>query len=240
VHLDPSTEKATLDAIASDSWYAEGASAALAEYGLRVFRRYWRGHTCLELGPAEGQMTPHLVDAFEEVTLVEGSLVFAEALRERFPRADVVHSLFEEFCPSRRFDTILIGNVLEHVAAPRELLVAARTWLADDGVLLASVPNARSVHRQAAVILGLLEEEHVLNQADRHHGHRRVYDPESLRADVLAAGFRIELFGGYWLKPLSNAQIEESWTRQMLDAFMELGERYPDIAAQIFVVARRD
>jgi len=76
-----------------------------------------------------------------------------------------------------------------------------------------------------------------LNDTDRHHGHRRVYDPESLRADVHAAGLRIRVFGGFWLKPVSNAQIEETWSDAMLDSFFALGERHPDIAAEIYVVA---
>ena len=45
------------------------------------------------------------------------------------------------------------------------------------------------------------------------------------------------MFGGYWLKPLSNAQLDRDWTPEMLDAFMALGERYPDVAAEIYVVA---
>jgi hypothetical protein len=88
--------------------------------------------------------------------------------------------------------------------------------------------------------MGLLKEEHELNETDRHHGHRRVYDPESLRGDFLSAGLHIDFFGGYWVKPLSNAQIEDSWTPQMLQAFMKLGERYPDIAGEIYVVANTE
>lgn len=232
-----SEEQRVLDSIASDSWYAQGANAALARYGARVFARFWRGRSCLELGPAEGQMTPLLLEAFERVVLLEGSAVFADALQQRFRDATVVHSLFEDFESEERFDTILIGNVLEHVNQPRELLAAARGWLAPRGRLLASVPNARSIHRQAAVLLGLLEHEHDFSEADVHHGHRRVYDPETLRADVLGAGLSIEVFGGYWLKPLSNGQIEQDWSDELLDAFMALGERYPDIAAQLYVVA---
>ena len=38
---------------------------------------------------------------------------------------------------------------------------------------------------------------------------------------------------------MSNRQIEEAWTPPMLAAFMELGERYPEIAAEIYVVASR-
>jgi hypothetical protein len=53
----------------------------------------------------------------------------------------------------------------------------------------------------------------------------------------LQAGFGIEIFGGYWLKPVSIRQIDETWTPEMLAAFMALGERYPDIAGEIYVIA---
>ena len=78
-----------------------------------------------------------------------------------------------------------------------------------------------------------------MSEADVHHGHRRVYDPESLRAEFLGAGLNVEHFGGYWLKPVSNSQLEETWTESMTDAYFRLGERYPDIAAEIYVVATR-
>ena len=104
--------------------------------------------------------------------------------------------------------------------------------------MLAAVPNCRSIQRQAAVIIGLLKSEDELNDLDRHHGHRRVFNPKSFRACFTQASLQIEFFGGYWLKPLSNQQIEENWTPSMLDVFMRLGERYPDIAGEIYVVAR--
>lgn len=86
--------------------------------------------------------------------------------------------------------------------------------------------------------MSLLPTEESLNEADIHHGHRRVFNPESFRHAFLAAGLTVEVFGGYWLKPLSSRQIEEMWTPEMLEAFMQLGERYPDISGEIFVVAR--
>ena len=235
--FDSRKERADLDRLAADSWYAKGANAAMVRHCARIWGRLWRGSSCLEMGSAEGPMTAALAQAFPDLTIVEGSEAFCSELRQRFPDASVVCSLFEEFCPKRRFDTIVMGHVLEHVADPRALLRAARDWLVEGGLVFAAVPNARSLHRQAAVLMGLLEEEHVLNDTDRHQGHRRVYDPESLRADFLAAGHRIEVFGGYWLKPLSNAQIDADWSAEMLDAFMRLGERYPDIAAEIYVTA---
>jgi len=205
-------EQAHLDRIAADSWYAKGVNRRTVEYCGHVFSRFWRGRRCLEMGPAEGIMTPQLYRAFPELTLVEGAERFCRDLEARFPDAAVVHSLFEDFSPPGVFDTIVLGHVLEHVEDPVAMLRRAAGWLAPAGVICAAVPNARSIHRQAAVILGLLPNERSLNPTDLHHGHRRVYDPESLRAEFLAAGLSIQAFGGYWLKPLSNAQMEESWT----------------------------
>jgi 2-polyprenyl-3-methyl-5-hydroxy-6-metoxy-1,4-benzoquinol methylase len=232
-------EKLRLDTIAADSWYSRGINSATIEYSGSVFARFWKGRRCLEMGPAEGIMTARLYAAFPDLTLVEGAEAFCQPLRNRFPRAAVLHSLFERFSPPAPFDTIVLGHVLEHVENPVQILQLAASWLAPGGVLCLAVPNARSLHRQAAVILRLLDTEHSLNPTDLHHGHRRVYDPETFRADFLAAGLRIDVFGGYWLKPLSNAQLESSWTPEMIQAFLQLGERYPDIAAEIYLIASR-
>jgi len=119
----------------------------------------------------------------------------------------------------------------------RPLLERARDWVAPGGLALATVPNAHSLHRQAAVLMGLLPVENALNDTDRHYGHRRVYDLAGLRADFAAAGWTVTRTGGYWLKPVSNAQTAEHWTPEMLDAYLRLGERYPESAAEIYVVA---
>jgi 2-polyprenyl-3-methyl-5-hydroxy-6-metoxy-1,4-benzoquinol methylase len=235
--VNPQEEAARLEAVAADSWYGRGANAASARYAAAIFARHWRGRRCLELGPAEGEMSETLVQRFDDVTLVDGSAQFVDGLRRRFPRAAVVCSLFEDFRPAAPFDTIILGHVLEHVVDPAAILARCKEWLAPGGVVCACVPNARSLHRQAGVILGLLPHEHALNEADVHHGHRRVYDPETFRADFRAAGLKIAIFGGYWLKPLSNAQLEAQWTPEQLDAFMVLGERYPDVACEIYVIA---
>jgi len=237
--MEPEAERRRLADIAADSWYAKGANAASVRHSGRIFARYWRGKSALELGPAEGLLSEMLAAHFAEVTLVDGSAQFCQQLRARFPGAQVVQALFEEYEPGRQFDTIVLGHVLEHVAEPRALLARIAAWLAPGGMVCAAVPNARSVHRQAAVMMGLLAEEHALNATDRHHGHRRVYDPESFRAEFRGAGLTIQVFGGYWLKPLSNAQLDAQWTPEMLDAYLRLGELYPDIAAEIYVIAGR-
>ena len=228
-----------IDAVAHGSKYTVGPALPAMKYCFDIFRRYMRGDAVLEMGPAEGFMTDLMVDMGCDLTVVEGSPKFADDLRARHGTSlAVVESLFETYEPGREFDHIIMGHVLEHVEDPVALLKRAAGWLAPDGSILSAVPNSRSLHRQAAVIMGLLPFEEALNDMDRHHGHRRVYNPESFRRDFLAAGLRVEAFGGYFMKPVSNRQIEESWSEEMLEAFLRLGERYPDTAAEIYVVAK--
>jgi 2-polyprenyl-3-methyl-5-hydroxy-6-metoxy-1,4-benzoquinol methylase len=232
-------EKQRLESVAADSTYLIPSNLAMIEYCSKIFSRHIRGGRVLEMGPAEGVMTRHLVEIADELTVLEATETFCSMIQSKYPTVNVVRSLFEEFAPVDRFDAVVLGHVLEHVEDPVGILKLAQSWLAPEGRLVAAVPNARSLHRQAAVIMGLLPFEEAMNEADRHHGHRRVYNPESFRRDFLLAKLDIEVFGGYWLKPISNGQIERDWTPRMLDAFMRLGERYPDIAGEIYVVARQ-
>jgi 2-polyprenyl-3-methyl-5-hydroxy-6-metoxy-1,4-benzoquinol methylase len=233
-------ERARLEGISNVSLYCAGANSASIKYSFKVAERHLVGDTILEMGPAEGVMTELLAATGKKLTLVEGSALFCDALRHRFPQANIVHALFEEFESNELFDNIILGHVLEHVKDPVDILSRAKRWLKPGiGRIFGAVPNARSLHRQAAVIMGLLKQEDSLNELDIHHGHRRVFNPDSFRNTFSQAGLNIEICGGYWMKPVSNAQIEASWTPEMLEAFMKLGERYSDIAGELYVVAKR-
>jgi len=230
-------EKENLQRISKISLYSAGVMSAAITYCFKILQRHLQGDNLLELGPAEGVMTELLATTGMDITVVEGSALFCASLRQRFPQASVVQALFEEFEPPKRFDNIILGHVLEHVQDPVDILTRARGWLKPDGRIFAAVPNAHSVHRQAAVLMGLLPREDALNEMDQHHGHRRVFNPESFRNAFTQAGLRVDIFGGYWLKPISNGQIERHWTSAMIEAFMQLGERYSDIAGEIYLVA---
>ncbi len=232
-------EIARLEAIAQD-YFGAGVAGRSVDYSFRVFRRYMRSGPILEMGPAQGIMTDLLATLDDQLTVVEGSTLFCDEIKARHPSVEVNNALFEDFRPRRKFQSILMGHVLEHVEDPVAIMKLVANWLEPGGRVIAAVPNSRSIHRQVAVSMGLLPFEEALNEADQRHGHRRVYNPETFRREFIEAGYSIEIFGGYWLKPLSNSQIEKTWTPEMISAFMSIGERYPDIAAEIYIVATHD
>jgi trans-aconitate methyltransferase len=226
-----------LEACAADGIYSAGVNTVTNLYSAAIFRRWWTGTSCLEMGCGDGNTTRILLEDFDDVTVIDGSQALAAKVGEAFPDVTVVCELFERWEPGRTFDTIVLNHTLEHVFDPVEILEYAKRWLAPGGVICASVPSARSLHRQAAVLMGMLPVEDALTPSDVRAGHRRVSSPESFRAQFTEAGLKLVHSGGYWLKPLSNAQTDEWFTPEMNEAFMILGERYPDIAAETYVIA---
>src|SRR5437588_11970535 len=102
--IDRDTEKERLAALAADCWYARGILAHMIHYSTRVLRRHWRGTRCLELGPAEGLMTGPLSEAFSRLVCVDGAEQFCDDLRKKYPSAQVMCSLFEDFDTDEIFD----------------------------------------------------------------------------------------------------------------------------------------
>ena len=205
-----------------------------------LLTRYFRGRSCLEFGPANGEGTAYLLEHFDRVVAVEGSQQAADNLEKRFDRSKltVVCSYFERLDLPETFDTVVLAHILEHVDNPAEVLTVARRYVAPGGVMIVDVPNAMSLHRQIGVEMGLLGAVTDLNEGDLSIGHKRVYTPEAFRAEIEAAGLAIDRFGGVFIKVLSNAQSAATFDDKQLAALLEIGERYPEIAAEMYVIAR--
>lgn len=210
----------------------------LIRFRYQTLKPHLRGPNGLELGPAEGEMTRFLVAEFDLLTVVEGSAQLLANIPDA-PNVRKVHALFEDFNPQNRFDTIILEHVLEHVEDPVALLQRAGSWSAAEGRLLLGVPNGHSIHRLAAVKMGLLESPIELNARDLAQGHRRVYTIETFKRDITAAGLRIVETGGVFFKPLANQQIQENWSEDMILGFYELGKDFPQYAADLFAVCQR-
>jgi 2-polyprenyl-3-methyl-5-hydroxy-6-metoxy-1,4-benzoquinol methylase len=129
-----------------------------------------------------------------------------------------------------------LEHVLEHVDNPVDLLKLVKRWLNPEGRLFLGVPNANSIHRLAAVKMELLSEPSQLNSRDIALGHRRVYTPATFIKDVEKSGLTVDEWGGVYFKPLSNAQIQDNWSEEMIEGFFKLGQDFPEFAAEIFVV----
>jgi 2-polyprenyl-3-methyl-5-hydroxy-6-metoxy-1,4-benzoquinol methylase len=184
-------------------------------------------------------MTELLLAHFEDVSIVEGSSDYVDSVLERLPGVKGYNSLFETFEPPEKYDNIVMAHILEHVEDPVAVLRRATEWLAPSGRIHIIVPNANSIHRLVGVKMGMLEAPTDLNEDDVRIGHRRVYTSEALLADIDASGVRVVERTGIFFKPISNSQIEQQWSQEMIEGFYELGKDFPDLATELLVVCER-
>jgi 2-polyprenyl-3-methyl-5-hydroxy-6-metoxy-1,4-benzoquinol methylase len=209
----------------------------LIGFRYQTLKSHLAGPEGLELGPAEGEMTQFLSQHFVRLTCVEGSADLLAHIPD-YPNVVKIHALFEDFQPDRQFNTIVMEHILEHIDNPVDLLKLAKHWLAPGGKILAGVPNGYSIHRLVAVKMGLLNEPCQLNSRDHALGHRRVYTPDSFRKDIEVAGLKILEMGGVFFKPVSNQQIQDHWSEEMIQGFYELGKDFPNHAAELSAVCQ--
>jgi 2-polyprenyl-3-methyl-5-hydroxy-6-metoxy-1,4-benzoquinol methylase len=233
------TEQERLRLVAQ--WYSNrtGFYSQLVVFGFRSLEPYFLPGNVLEMGSADGQMTELLEASFDDISVVDGSQEYVAAIRSRMPAVKAYASLFEDFDPPEAYDNIVMAHILEHVEDSVAILRRAAAWLKPGGRIQIIVPNADSVHRLVGVKMGLLAAPTDLNEDDVRIGHRRVYTPGTLQQDVRAAGLRVVDRGGIFFKAISNRQIEESWTQEMIDGFYELGKDFPDLATEIHLICER-
>lgn len=211
------------------------------EYRFLALKPFFTGKSVLEVGPAEGDMTAKLMEYFSDVTVIEGSEKFTKNLQKTFKtkKLTIYHGLVEEVCINKKFDTVILSHVLEHFDNPQEILKKMRSLLHKDGNLLVMVPNANSIHRHVGVLLGMQEATHSLNEVDINIGHKRVYDPSSLKAEVEKAGFITINLGGILIKIVSNQQMVKIFTEEVMDALFKIGSEFPEISCEIFIACKK-
>ena len=153
----------------------------------RCMRYVSPGHV-LELGFMDGQWTDHFLAKGCKVTAVEGAernFRYGQHKYKKNPAVAMVHSTFEDFQPKERFDLIYMGGMLKHLEAPTDLLRRSVGWLTQTGYngprLIATTPNARSMHRRVGVYMGALDDFGALSETDRKVGNLRHYDLHSFQ-----------------------------------------------------------
>ena len=126
----------------------------------------------LEVGCASGYFGETLRDHGYTVWGIEQDAAAAELARTRLDQ--VFEGPVEAFLDSRgagdlRFDCIVFGDVLEHLADPASVLRRCRSILAPGGMVVASIPNVAHVAVRAMLLegrwdyseLGIMDRTHL-------------------------------------------------------------------------------
>lgn len=86
------------------------------------------------------------------------------------------------------FDYIVLGNVLEHLRDPSEILIKLKKYLRVDGSIIYSVPNIVNWHSRMTIFLGKFEYE---KSGVFDESHLRFYNLNSAKKLAQDAGYDI-------------------------------------------------
>jgi SAM-dependent methyltransferase len=104
---------------------------------------------------------------------------------DEFVKSDLAHGLP---LAGRRFDVVLLADVLEHMLDPRRLLLQAKERLAPGGRLLVSLPNVAHWSVRAQVAMGKFD---YTNKGILDRGHVRFFTRASAERLFADAGLRV-------------------------------------------------
>lgn len=206
----------------SKDYYTSGRPELMA-FIERVVTRI--GPSVLNVGCAAGmdadrlrQMGAQNLHGIEPVTAP------AELAAQRYDR--VWNSAFEMFEPSGDwYDTILLADVLEHMADPSGALRRIHEMLAPDGRLIVSVPNVRHV----SVLFGLIARGDWRYEAAgiMDSTHLRFFTSRSIERLLDQCGYHVRERQWYGMQPIARA-ITRCWP--FLGEFLQ---------SQVFLLAER-
>lgn len=204
--------------------------------------------TGLQLGCSNGYETSILSKHLRFLDVVDGSSVFIDRLKNNneYSNVNFIYSLFEEYKltgDEKKYDYVFCNYVLEHVYEVPTILQMIQSVIKKEGLFFVVVPNANAFSRQLALQMGLIKDLKALTENDVRHGHRRIYDTESLLSDITNAGFEILDCKGIIFKILADFQLNKLLQQNFLSnghiiGLNGLGAKYPVFSDSIFVVAK--
>jgi SAM-dependent methyltransferase len=181
----------------------------------------------LEVGCGSGALGRLLRERGHHVTGIELVPEVAEQARrclDRVETADVERDGFS--FPPGCFDAIVFADVLEHLVDPWRVLREAVEVLADDGVVVASIPNAQNLDVVWRLLRGRWEyrERGILDV-----GHLRFFTLHTIRGLFAQAGLTLMHVGHRYRR--------SAW-RQLL-CMLSAGRARPFFTRQFLLVGRR-
>lgn len=178
-----------------------------------------QGRQILELGCATGFISRHLKERGCTVTGVEISPEAAEYARQWCDRV-IVHDLSQSGWSEQTgqgFDTVICGDVLEHLPDPGRTLKEIAGLLTPEGRVVISLPNIAHIRVRAKLLLGRFDYEPggIMDVT-----HLRFFTFKSARQLIEGAGYRITWFtpivgGGPLTRPV-RMMLPELFAGQMI------------------------
>lgn len=164
-----------------------------------------RGAAVADIACAAGNFALVLAERGYDVTgvdLLEDLLVYAEKKRTHGKIRFVQSNLMDYRHPAP-LDGILMGEVIEHVAWPEQLVAAAAKNIRAGGLFVVTTPNGTYGGNDLPTYSQISDDRREFEGKQFHHGHHLfLYTPDELRALLEKGGFevlKVEVFNSHYL-----------------------------------------
>jgi 2-polyprenyl-3-methyl-5-hydroxy-6-metoxy-1,4-benzoquinol methylase len=164
-----------------------------SRYSSHYYLRRWVGshQRVLDVGCGEGFQAADIAGAGNEVSgidMVEKPKRL-DAMRQ-YVRADLSEGLGAVIpqLEAKRFDKVLLMDIIEHLPQPERILKQCRSLLTDKGQVILSLPNVANITVRLSLLLGRFEytERGILDRT-----HLRFFTRKTARRMIREAGFEI-------------------------------------------------
>ncbi|MFC4303417.1 class I SAM-dependent methyltransferase [Cohnella boryungensis] len=197
-----------------------------------------KNKSLLELGVGHGYSTMKFANRFDHYVVIEGSKEIITLFHEKFGKQNVsiIHSYFEDFTTTEKFDVIVMGFILEHVDDPELIMSKFKQFLKPGGSIIVTVPNYEALNKRIGYSAGLIQDLASLSDADKALGHQRLFNVQTLTELVTRTGYRIKTTEGLLLKPITTSQILQlNLSKEVLRGMLEVGVHYPELCVGILM-----
>jgi len=213
---------------------------------IELVKKHASGPRVADIASAQGNFGLLLAEAGFDVTAIDLQEDFLRYARKRHTSGKfrTVHANFLEFRDPERFDAVLMGEIIEHVAFPEQLLACASENLKPGGILVLTTPNGAEYGSPLPTYSQVTDVEALIPRQFHWGDHLFLYTEQELRNLLDRAGFDVvslekqnssyvsQIKGLRYLLPL-----------RALERFERLARRWKkggkDSTCSIVLVARR-
>lgn len=164
------------------------------------------GARILDVGVAQGNLSLMLAEAGFEVVATDLRNDFLEYARKKYENGMISFQTmsFEAMQFEEEFDAVILGEIIEHVAYPEDLLQRCRGFLKDGGLLLLSTPNGQAVMSGLPTFSQIIDRKELEKQQFKPDGdgHLFLFRADELDRVLRESGFvplRINYLGSPFL-----------------------------------------
>ncbi|MBA7497332.1 hypothetical protein ES704_00060 [subsurface metagenome] len=172
----------------------------------------------------------------------------AKKLAEGRDNINIIHGYMEkvyEKLLEYNFDFIILSSLLHEVPYPEKLLQSIYQVCKKDTIVHINVPNVYSFHRLLAYEMGYIKSIFEKSTMEIKFQRHTQFNKQLLFKMIEDNSFQILSYGTYFIKPLTNKQMEEIIyqnivNKDIIKGLEKIIKYMPDLGCEMFVDVKID